>query len=155
MSKFVRAVAGVTHCGQGSPVFFVIEDEEAVCRVVARALGRIGINVRAFKSAREVFAVIDTGHPSAILLDVSLQQCDAIDVIHGLSERHYRGPVFLMSGAREQIVEAVQRIGIREGLTFGAPLHKPFTLMELAAIGKGGVEATDLNGESGGERRRA
>jgi hypothetical protein len=40
-----------------------------------------------------------------------------------------------MSGAKADLVNAVQRIGAREGLTFGAPLTKPLSVADLTVIG--------------------
>jgi hypothetical protein len=40
-----------------------------------------------------------------------------------------------MSGARTDLVNAVERIGMREGLAFGAPLYKPFRVSQLTALG--------------------
>jgi hypothetical protein len=56
-------------------------------------------------------------------------------VVHGLKARKYASVVYLMSGARKELVEAVKRIGTREGVTFGAILYKPFKMTEIQAIG--------------------
>ena len=60
---------------------------------------------------------------------------DAIDIIHGLAARGYAGVLHFMSGARTDLVNAVQRIGTREGLTFGVPLTKPLSVADLTVIG--------------------
>jgi hypothetical protein len=57
---------------------------------------------------------------------MSLEQSDAIDVIEGLSEKRYTGIVQLMSGGRLPLLEAMQRIGARNGLVLRPPLQKPF-----------------------------
>jgi hypothetical protein len=72
---------------------------------------------------------------------VALSESDAIDVIHGLAARRYAGVVHVMSGARTDLVSAVERIGKREGLTFGAPLCKPFRAADLTPIGTGMLAA--------------
>jgi DNA-binding response OmpR family regulator len=118
-----------------SPVIFVIDDEEAICRIVTTALTKLGIETKEFHTAQAAFSALENGHPPVILLDVALSGSDAIDVIHGLSARQYAGVVHVMSGARTDLVNAVQRIGTREGLTFGAPLYKPFRVADLTAIG--------------------
>jgi DNA-binding response OmpR family regulator len=122
------------NCAQG-PIIFVVDDEEAICRFVANALSELGIETKKFHTAKAAFAELENGHPPVILLDVALTESDAIDVIHGLSARHYAGVVHVMSGARTDLVNAVQRIGAREGLTFGAPLAKPLSVADLTAIG--------------------
>jgi hypothetical protein len=48
-------------------------------------------------------------------------------VLNGLGKRNYRGVVHLMSGGRAALLEAVQRLGVRNGVTFGPALMKPVT----------------------------
>jgi hypothetical protein len=56
-----------------------------------------------------------------------------------------------MSGARSSLVDAVERIGVREGLAFGTPLYKPFRVAELIAIGNN-VLASSVNHTASGAR---
>jgi FixJ family two-component response regulator len=122
-------------CGQPlKPLAYVIDDEAAICQVVAATLNGLGLESESFHTADEALAALEHGLPAVIFLDVALLQSDAIDVIHGLGERSYRGSVHLMSGGNASLVEAVARIGARSGLTFGPPLNKPFrreTLVQL------------------------
>src|SRR5580704_5466674 len=133
----------VTNRAQG-PIIFVIDDEDAICDIVTKAFVKLGIETRKFHTAKAAFAELENGHPPVILLDVALAGSDAIDVIHGLSARRYAGIVHVMSGARSSLVDAVERIGVREGLAFGRPLYKPFRVAELIAIGNNLV-ATSAN----------
>jgi two-component system nitrogen regulation response regulator GlnG len=132
--NLVEPEVEVTNCTQ-SPITFVIDDEEAICDIVTKAFTKLGIETKKFHTAKAVFAELDSGHPPVILLDVALAESDAIDVIHGLAARRYAGVIHVMSGARTDLVNAVERIGKREGLTFGAPLCKPFRVTDLTAIG--------------------
>jgi DNA-binding response OmpR family regulator len=124
----------VTNCAHG-PIIFVIDDEDAICEIVAKAFTKLGIETKKFHTAKAAFAELDNGHPPVVLLDVALAGSDAIDVIHGLSARRYAGVIHVMSGGRTDLVNAVERIGKREGLTFGAPLCKPFRVADLTTIG--------------------
>jgi DNA-binding response OmpR family regulator len=109
------------------PTIFIIDDDLTICRVAERALKELGIETKAFHTAKAAFAALEDGHPPVILLDVALSGSDAVDVIHGLSARRYSGIIHVMSGA--------ERIGMREGLAFGAPLYKPFRVSQLTALG--------------------
>jgi DNA-binding NtrC family response regulator len=116
------------------PFAYVIDDETAICQIVSATLTGLGVESESFQTAGEALAALDRRLPAVIFLDVALLQSDAIDVIHGLGERNYRGTVHLMSGGNRSLVEAVARIGARNGLTFGLPLNKPFrreTLVQL------------------------
>jgi DNA-binding response OmpR family regulator len=124
----------MTSCAQ-CPTIFVIDDEEAICRVVTNAFTSSASRLKSSTPPKAAFAALENGHPQVILLDVALSGSDAIDVIRGLSARRYIGVIHIMGGARTDLVNAAERIGVREGLTFGAPLYKPFRVAELTAIG--------------------
>src|ERR1700694_4624094 len=67
----------------------VVDDEEAVCRFVARALGKLGVESSNYQTAKPAIASLDQRRPEIIFLDIALAQSDAIDVIKGLGEKHY------------------------------------------------------------------
>jgi DNA-binding NtrC family response regulator len=121
--------------GGGEPPFaYVIDDEAAICQIVSTTLEGLGVESEAFHTANEALDALDRRLPAVIFLDVALLQSDAIDVIHGLNSRNYRGTVHLMSGGNLSLVDAVQRIGARHGLIFGLQLNKPFkreTIVQL------------------------
>jgi DNA-binding NtrC family response regulator len=104
---------------------YVVDDDDAICRIMAMTLATLGVESETFHTAKDALAALDRRRPAVIFLDVALKQSDAIDVVHGLDAKHYAGVVHLMSG-NPSLAEAVQRIGARKGVTFGAPLHKPF-----------------------------
>jgi two-component system nitrogen regulation response regulator NtrX len=135
-------------CGRrqatGGPLAYVIDDEAAICQIVAATLNGLGVESESFHTADEALAALDRRLPAVIFLDVALLQSDAIDVIHGLGERNYRGTVHLMSGGNPSLVDALARIGARSGLTFGPPLNKPFKRDTLIRLVEGlGLGAPD------------
>ncbi|HLH93883.1 MAG TPA: response regulator [Xanthobacteraceae bacterium] len=121
------------------PYVLIIDDQEEISRVIALVLARSGIESASFATAKLALSSLDRRWPQAIFLDVALEQSDAIDVIKGLSEKHYTGIVQLMSGGRLPLIEAVQRIGARHGLVLRPALQKPFRGddLERAMIGAG------------------
>jgi len=116
------------------PLAYVIDDEAAICQIVSATLNGLGVESESFHTAGEALAALERRLPAVIFLDVALLQSDAIDVVHGLGERNYRGTVHLMSGGNQSLVDAVARIGARSGLTFGPPLNKPFRRETLVAL---------------------
>jgi two-component system nitrogen regulation response regulator NtrX len=120
-----------------APFAVVVDDEEVICRVVAQALAKLGVASSTYRTAAPAIASLDQRRPDIIFLDIALAQSDAIDVIKGLSERHYTGPIQLMSGGRLPLLEAVQRIGARNGLSLRPPLQKPFRLDALREVIEG------------------
>ena len=105
----------------------VIDDDVRVGEFIESTLARSGMKVSVYQMAQHALASLDDGRPVIIFLDVALLRSDAIDVLRGLGERRYGGVVQLMSGGRQSLLEAVQRIGVRQGLTLSVPLNKPCT----------------------------
>jgi DNA-binding NtrC family response regulator len=105
----------------------VIDDDDKMRSFIAATLTPLGMRVESFEAAQEAFAAIERSHPAVIFLDIALLRSDAIDVLHGLGRRGYGGIVQLMSGGRPSLLEAVKRIGVRDGVRLAAPLNKPFT----------------------------
>jgi CheY-like chemotaxis protein len=122
-----------------APFALIIDDQEDICRIVATALADVGVESAAYLTANPAISSLDQRRPDAIFLDVALEQSDAIDVIKGLSERHYTGIVQLMSGGRLPLLEAIQRIGARYGLVVRPALQKPLRGEDLhqAIVGMG------------------
>jgi DNA-binding NtrC family response regulator len=116
------------------PLAFVIDDQEEICSLVVATLKNLGIECVAFPSAKPAIASLDRRRPAVIFLDVALDQSDAIDVIKGLSDKSFTGTVQLMSGSRPSLLEAIERIAKRHGLTLCAPLQKPVTAAAIGAV---------------------
>jgi DNA-binding NtrC family response regulator len=128
------AAAETAHAKQAAPFALIIDDQEAICRVVAMALTQLGVESAAYQTAKPAIASLDQRRPEIIFLDVALEQSDAIDVIKGLSESRYSGIVQVMSGGRAPLLEAIQRIGARYGLLLPPPLRKPFRRDDIWAV---------------------
>jgi DNA-binding NtrC family response regulator len=109
------------------PLFaLIVDDEKGVCATMAMVLQRLGVETEIFHTAKPAIASLDRRHPQLIFLDIALKDSDAIDVIKGLREKHYKGVVQLMSGGRPLLLEGVHRMGVRYGMTMREPLRKPF-----------------------------
>jgi FixJ family two-component response regulator len=108
-----------------APFALIIDDREAFCKFVAKVLAKLGVESAAYPTAEPAIASLDQRRPAIIFLDFALEQSDAIDVIKGLSEKHYTGIIQLMSGGRLPLLESVRCIGARHGLVLLPPLHKP------------------------------
>ena len=104
---------------------FVIDDDIAVQQFVTTTLLAHGFSIEGFTTAGPALAALGNEHPVIIFLDVALLNSDAIDVLVGLGRLNYCGVVHLMSAGRRQLVEAVQRLGVRHGVNLAEPLGKP------------------------------
>jgi FixJ family two-component response regulator len=108
-----------------APFALIIDDREAFCKFVAKMLDKLGVESAAYPTAEAAIASLDERRPAVIFLDFALEDSDAMDVIKGLSEKHYTGMVQLMSSGRLPLLESVRCIGARHGLVVRPPLQKP------------------------------
>jgi CheY-like chemotaxis protein len=69
--------------------------------------------------------------PEVVILDLSLGQSDAVEVIRQLSTLKYQGNVLLISGHDEATLADIQRVGERHGLAMLPSLRKPFRAGDL------------------------
>ena len=113
---------------------FVIDSDARVHEFAVATLAEHGIRAESFQAAKTALAAIDSAPPAVIFLELTLLQSDAIDVLNGLGERDYRGVVHLISGARVALLDAVRRLGVGKGVTFGAHLTKPVTRHAIVEV---------------------
>ncbi|MEP7239668.1 MAG: response regulator, partial [Devosia sp.] len=113
------------------PSAFVVDDEPQVRAFVCNVLMNAGFKPQQLSSSAAVEAALADIIPQLIVLDLSLGDSDAIEVLRILQERHYVGDVLLISGHDEATVAEVQRIGVRRSISMLEPLRKPFRIEHL------------------------
>jgi EAL domain-containing protein (putative c-di-GMP-specific phosphodiesterase class I) len=113
------------------PTAFVVDDEPQVRAFVSNALMASGFKPLQLSSSADVEAGLHDVIPQLIVLDLSLGDSDAVEVIRTLANMHFQGDVLLISGHDEVTLEEVHQIGSRRGLSMAEPLHKPFRIEQL------------------------
>jgi two-component system nitrogen regulation response regulator GlnG len=101
----------------------IVDDEEAVCWALNRALTSEGHRVLSASSAEEGFALAEKEHPDAVLLDVRLPGLDGLSALGRFRELAPDAPVIIMT-AFGNLTTAVRAV---EGGAFDY-LAKPFDL---------------------------
>jgi two-component system, NtrC family, nitrogen regulation response regulator GlnG len=101
----------------------VVDDEEAVCWALQRALASEGHQVAVAPSAEDAFRLAETQRPDAVLLDVRLPRLDGLTALGRLRELTGDAPVIVMT-AFGNLSTAVRAV---EGGAFDY-LAKPFDL---------------------------
>jgi EAL domain-containing protein (putative c-di-GMP-specific phosphodiesterase class I)/FixJ family two-component response regulator len=110
---------------------FIVDDEAQVRTFVANILVAAGFRAHQFQNSAEVELALAKQVPSIVVLDLSLGNSDAIEVIRNLAGIQFGGDVLLISGHDEATLEGVRGVGLHRGLSMLAPLHKPFRVDEL------------------------
>jgi len=110
---------------------FVLDDEPQIGALVCKVLQACGIAPRQFTAAGPFLSELKTTAPDLILLDLSLGQSDAVEIIRHLEANKYGGKVILISGRDEATLREITAIGEKHGLTMLPPLKKPFRPADL------------------------
>jgi DNA-binding response OmpR family regulator len=110
-----------------APHILVIDDDTAICDVVAEYLARNDMRVTAAASGREMFEVFDREGIDLVLLDLKLPDGDGMQLARALRERA-NVPIVLLTGRNEEADRVM-------GLELGADdyVTKPFSPRELLA----------------------
>lgn len=126
----------------GEPVhLYIVDDDLAVARTVARAAQSIGFAPRTFGNATEFLERLDELDQGCVLLDVRMPGMSGLELLEQLREKRPNWPVVMLTGHAE-VGAAVQ--SFRAGAVHF--LSKPFSKAELLDALK---EATEI-----GKRRK-
>lgn len=121
------AAATEARAGEATRVL-VVDDEEAICDLVATTLRYEGFEVATALSGREALAEVKSFRPAVAILDVMLGDIDGFELIRRMRADNEQVPVLFLTA-----VDAPEdRV---RGLTIGADdyICKPFSLAELVA----------------------
>jgi FixJ family two-component response regulator len=80
------------------PVVFVVDDEKAVRKSLARLIKSVGLNVQTFSSAREFLESDPSDSPSCLVLDVRMPGLSGLDLQNELDNVGYNIPIIFITG---------------------------------------------------------
>jgi DNA-binding NtrC family response regulator len=110
----------------------VVDDEEAMCRVVTATLEMDGLTAVAVSDARAALALLRESPPRLVLTDVFLPEMDGIELLAAIRREAPYMPVVLMSGGGQYRNAAPLVAAGHLGAT--ATLAKPFTPKQLLEV---------------------
>jgi DNA-binding response OmpR family regulator len=115
---------------RGSGCVLVVDDEEAVRLVVARAVAKLGFSANVAPDGASALSIFkaDPGIYTIVLLDLKIPGMESSEILENIRRLRPDIPVILMSGFGSQ--DALARMA---GHRISGFLHKPFTLEELAS----------------------
>ena len=111
----------------GTPRALVIDDEEAICELIAAVGESAGFTVASASTPDEITSSLD-GDFDLVVLDLSLGLVDGIEVMSRLGVRHRGLPIILVSGADQTLLESAGRIAELHKLRVIGTFAKPFSL---------------------------
>lgn len=110
------------------PTVLVVDDEEALCRILRENLEQRGYRVETASDGLEGLRTVATQSIDLVLLDMCMPTRDGLSVLAELHDRFSSVPVIVMTGlASNEDVENALRLGARSCLS------KPFELSHLLA----------------------
>ncbi|MBO8450896.1 MAG: response regulator [Spirochaetes bacterium] len=117
-----------------SAVVLLVEDEESLCGVEARALEKRGYRVLCAPSAEEARTLLENNPVDLVVADIVLPGQGGLDFMLERKSHENGGPRFLFTSGKINVAHASFRM-IAEQFGDVRALQKPFTVEEfLAAV---------------------
>lgn len=106
----------------------VVDDEEALVRLITYNLGKEGFSTLPVYDGNEVLPLVTRENPDLIILDLMLPGKDGLEICRELRREKIKTPVIMLT-ARDDEIDRVL------GLELGADdyVTKPFSIRELSA----------------------
>lgn len=115
----------------------VVEDDRALLRVLTDSLRDDGFAVTDAADGEQALTALATSEPDVLLLDITLPDMEAAELVAQMTAVCERVPIVLMSGwSHARIAEASEAIGA------AATLRKPFDLDEMVATVRSAATAS-------------
>lgn len=106
---------------------FIVDDEPAICELLAESLEREGFTTEVFHNAADVKSRMVHSEPDLMLLDLNLPDANGIDLARDL-RKTYDGGLIMITGRSDTVDKII-------GLEVGADdyIAKPFERREVVA----------------------
>jgi DNA-binding NtrC family response regulator len=127
-SQQAAEVRPVQTPAQGPSYCFVVDDDAGICKALSFTLRKLGFATSEIATPAGLGAELAERSPALIFLDLGLGESGALDVLPILARHGYEGPVQLMSGRSQSVLDEVVAAGERQGLKMLPALMKPFRM---------------------------
>jgi DNA-binding response OmpR family regulator len=77
------------------PKILIVDDEESIRTFYAESLSDEGFEVITAGMCHGVLKLIDAEHPSAVILDIRMDDCDGLDLLQKIRLSHPNVPIIL------------------------------------------------------------
>jgi len=123
----------VTSAGPNG-VVVVVEDDPTVRGLLTRIAESSGYAVFSASSFEEFEALEIQKTSASVVLDLTLKGSDAFDVLRFLAQNGFTGPIMIVSGHPQPLIEYVANFGRQQGLSMTGSLKKPFKVDQFRSL---------------------
>jgi EAL domain-containing protein (putative c-di-GMP-specific phosphodiesterase class I)/FixJ family two-component response regulator len=120
--------------GARPPVCFIVDNEESNRHFMSLVLQGHGIETGLFPNGKALREGLARKSPDLIFLDVPIEAATAIEAIHAIGERKYRGALQLMSSRGAAVVDTVRQVAERYALALPPSLKKPIDRPSIVKV---------------------
>lgn len=114
--------------GNSQSYCFVVDDDAGICKALSFTLRKLGFGTEEIATPASLEVALAERSPALVFLDLGLGQAGALDVLPILARHGYHGPVQLMSGRSQSVLDEVVVVGEQQGLKMLPALVKPFRM---------------------------
>jgi EAL domain-containing protein (putative c-di-GMP-specific phosphodiesterase class I) len=109
----------------------VTDSDPEILETIAEAARELGFSVATAGSAGQFLQLVDDFRPTAIFMDLHLEQTDGVELLRLLVPRDCKADIILMSNADRRVLSATLELGTTRGLSMAGILVKPILGLEL------------------------
>ena len=125
------------------PLVVVIDDDEAVCRAVARMISASGFRARTYVRARDYLDDVESVEPACVVADIRMPEIDGIALVRAMRAAGVEAPVIFMTATGDvgTVVSAMKQGAVDL-------LPKPFGADNLLVAVTRAIETSRRSDES-------
>ena len=125
------------------PLVVIIDDDEGVCRAVARMLSASGYRARSYVRPQEYLDEVDSLDPACVVADIRMPEIDGIALVRSMRESGVEAPVIFMTATGDvgTVVSAMKQGAVDL-------LPKPFGADTLLGALARAIDASEKSDES-------